>query len=113
MPEALQDDRTRAVWQRARSLAREKGPKDDAQVPVEGLQQGQGEEGPLLSAVAVLLLGGQPVLLLSSSGSSQHLQPHLTCPAPPLLWARANLGLAVPNTFQILTSQDSCSEGLC
>lgn len=50
------NDRTPAVWQRPRSLAREKGTKDHVQtpaaiagtdvVPVEGLQQGEGKESP-------------------------------------------------------------------
>lgn len=55
-------------------------------VPAEGLQQGQGEKEPLLSAVAVLLLAGQPMLLLSSLGSqpAPAAPSHLSCSSSPV-----------------------------
>lgn len=68
-------------------------------------QQGQSKER--------CRLGGQRKPLPSGSDARQRPQPRLTCPAPPLLRGRADLGLAVPSTFQVFTSWDSRSEDLC
>lgn len=83
-------------------------------VPADDLQQRQSQQDLLPWHDARLLLPeGQHGLPLSSVGSKPASEPRLTCPAPPLLQGRANLGLAVPSTFQVLTLWDFCSEDLC